>query len=329
MINPFLHRVRSFPIKLIIDIHSYCNARCTICPYPRYSKRHSQGRMPWPLYQSIVEEFTALGREHGFRPILTYCYMGEPFLTDDLDRYVSFALDRQIDIYLNTNASVMTPQKIDALLKTGFNGKIHISFHGITPEVYQRILGLDYQTSLKHVLYLIEHYNPENILIRGVDDNWPTGEPQRWLEFWRDKHVQLEYLPPISRCGAVGRLRPKNSKKNSRNTVRLYGCQCHHPLVEMVILFDGRAVMCCQDMGRELIWGDVGKDGISTVWNSPPRKEAIELLYSGKPAPRSFLCSRCEQALGPAGLARSLGQAIWNKLTPPPKKRPAAVLIPS
>jgi hypothetical protein len=312
VLNPFLQRARSFPLKLIVDIHSYCNARCTMCPYPRYAARQSQGKMDWTLYQNIVEEMARIGSEHDFTPMMTYCYMAEPFLADDLDRYVRYGRDRGIDIYLNTNAAPMTPEKIEALLQAGFAGKIHISIHGVTPSVYERITGLDYELTLKNVHYLLEHYDNSRICIRGVDDNWPGGEKQRWFDYWRNWQVELEYLNPISRCGGIGRLLPRKLK--DKEQVKLYGCREHHPLVEMVILYDGRAVMCCQDMGRELIWGDVSQDGISGVWNAPRRIEAVRKLYSGAPSERSFICARCEQALSATGWIQSLAKATWRKL---------------
>lgn len=324
MWNPFLHRHRCYPVKLIVDIHTACNGRCTMCPYPKLSRRQSQGKMDWRLYCAIVQEFAVIGRRHAFQPELGYCYMGEAFLADDLDRYVDYALKRDVAVYLNTNAAAMTPTKVDALLTRGFAGKIHVSFHGITPEVYQRITGLDYEVALKHTLYLLEHYDARQICIRGVDDNWPAGEKERWFQFWRPRGVQLEYLPPISRCGLVGRLVSKT--KQQKESLRIYGCQHHHPLVEMVILFDGRAVMCCQDMARELIWGNVDEDGILGVWNGAVRREAVKQLYSGCVSPASFVCSRCEQALTMAGFAGALGRAVWRKMHHRGRSRQAAVL---
>ncbi len=319
MMNPFLHRARKYPLKLLVDIHSYCNGRCTICPYPKLSQRQSQGYMPWRLYQKIVDEMAQIGRDHGFRPMLSYCYMAEPFLAADLSKYVSYAQQRGIDIYLNTNAAAMTPEKIDALLADGFSGKIHISVHGISPEVYHRIMGLDYEVSLNNIRYLLERYDPGRICVRGVDDRWPDGEKERWLTFWGRFGVELEYLRPISRCGAVGRLLPR--KLRTPDKISLYGCRYHHPLVEMVILYDGRAVMCCQDMARELIWGDVSRYGISGVWNSPERIKAVEQLYSGRPCDKGFLCTRCEQALGKVGMVQALMEASWRKLTRPQREQ--------
>lgn len=312
MLNPFLRHKRTYPVKLLVDIHSYCNARCTMCPYPRLSRRQSQGMMEAGLYRAIVEEMGRIGREHNFEPVLTYCYMGEPFLAEHLEEYVRYALEQKVGVYLNTNGQEMTPAKVEALLGAGFSGKIHVSFHGITPEVYERITGLDYERTLANTVYLAGHYDPRRICIRGVDDHWPEGEREKWLAFWRGYGVETEYLPPISRCGTVGRLLPERLKKEA---VRLYGCREHHPLVEMVILFDGRAVMCCQDMGREVIWGDVGRDGILGVWNGPVRREAVERLYGGAVSSKDFLCSRCEQAMGAGDLIQSVVKEGWHKVT--------------
>lgn len=317
MVNPYLQNSRNYPVKLIVDIHSHCNGRCTMCPYPSLAPKQTQGDMSWDLYTTIVDEFAELGRQHGFQPQLTYCYMGEPFLAEDLSAYVSYAIKNNIEVYLNTNAAAMTPTQIDALLACGFDGKFHISIHGITPAVYERIMGLEFAPTLANIHYLLDNYDQSKICIRGVDDGWPNGEKQRWMDYWAAYSVKLEYLPPISRCGSVKRLLPNKIRQS--NQTRLYGCRLHHPLVEMVILFDGQAVMCCQDMAREIIWGNVAQHGIAGVWSSPVRKKTVDLLYSGKPISKKFLCARCEQALGPTGLVQSMIQTAWKKLRSPQK----------
>jgi len=314
MLNPYTIHLRSWPLKLLVDIHAFCDARCTMCPYPRYSRIQSQGFMDWDLYQGIVEEFGSLGRDHHFMPQMTYCYMGEVFLTRDLPRYVKLALDENIDVYFNTNAYEMTPDKIDALLEIGFKGQFNISFHSQNPDVYQRIMGLDYHRTLSNVLYLLDHYDPGRVLIRGVDDNWPAGEKQRWFDFWKPRGVQLEYLAPVSRCGGVKRLLPSHLKRDK--PVRLYGCRNHLPLHEMVILYDGRAVLCCQDMAREVILGHVSTQGLLGVWNSKERIDTVKRLYNGHANSQDFLCSKCEYALGPTEMARSVMQAAWKKVKP-------------
>ena len=72
-------------------------------------------------------------------------------------------------------------------------------------------------------------------------------------------------------------------------------------------------------MAREIIWGNVAQHGIAGVWSSPVRKKTVDLLYSGKPISKKFLCARCEQALGPTGLVQSMIQTAWKKLRSPQK----------
>lgn len=304
-------------MKLLVDIHSYCNARCTMCPYPKYARQQSQGFMTWQLYERIVDEFARLGREYKFTPQLSYCYMGEVFLSEDLPRYVGYAIDQDVEVYLNTNGYEMTPAKIDALLARGFAGQFIISSHSHNAEVYQRIMGLDYEVTLKNILYLLDGYDPKKVLIRGVDDQWPEGEKEIWFDFWMPKGVDLEYLKPVSRCGGVKRLLPENLKR--KESVRLYGCKTNLPLHEMVILYDGRVVMCCQDMGREQILGNVADDGIAGVWNGPGRVEVVKRLYNGKLNSNDFVCAKCEYAQGPGEMVQSVVKAAWNKFKPNPK----------
>ena len=277
--------------------------------------------MDWSVYSRIVDEFAEIGRRHSFCPILSYGFMGEPFLADDFARYIWHAQKRDLTIHVNTNASLLTHQRVDELVEGGFNGRVYISFHGISREVYERITGLEYDRTLDNVSYFIDRYDPDRICIRGVDDNWPSGERGKWFDFWRARNVQLEYVPPISRCGSIGRLLPTALRR--ADSVRLYGCLDNLPLVEMVILFDGRAVMCCQDMGRELIWGDVGIDGISGVWNGPVRKEVVRRLYNGSVGAKSFLCVHCERSLSFSGMAGQVLRAGFRKLSRPIRKAAA------
>lgn len=270
--------------------------------------------MDWELYRAIVDELGQMGREHDYTPVLSYCYMGEVFLAEDLPRYVGYALEQDIEVSLNTNAHPMTPEKVDALLDCGFDGEYFISSHSHNPQVYERIMGLDYETTLSNILYLLERIDPDKVLIRGVDDGWPDGEREIWEAFWEPKGVRLEYLAPVSRCGGVKRLLPENLK--DQQGVRLYGCRNHLPLYEMIILYDGRVVMCCQDMGREVIWGNVADDGLAGVWNGPGRLDTVKRLYNGSLNSPDFICSKCEYALDRKEMMQQVVQKAWNKVLP-------------
>ncbi len=323
MINPYLYKMRPYPLKILVDIHSFCNARCTMCPYPKYSRQQTQGFMDWQLYKDIIDEFAQLGHQYNYTPILSFCYMGEVFLSQDLPKYIEHAIKQDISVYFNTNAYEMTPEKLDGVFETGFQGEFMISSHSHNPEVYKRIMGLDYERTLNNILYLLDRYDPKKVLIRGVDDNWPEGEKEKWFEFWEPKGVQIEYLEPVSRCGGVKRLLPENLKHDQ--SVRLYGCKNHLPLHEMIVLYDGRVVMCCQDMGREVIWGNVRDEGVAGVWNGKTRTDIVKRLYNGSPNSKDFICSKCEYALGKSEMVQDAVKAAWRKIKPKEKQVPVEI----
>ena len=178
MLDPYLFKMKPYPLRMLVDIHAFCNARCGMCSYPKYAKTQSQEHMPWNAYTIIVDEFSQRGNQYNFTPLLSYCYMGEVFLENHVDKYVQYATDQNIDVYLNTNAHVMTREKVDALLATSFNGDFYISSHTHNPKTYKRITGLEYQQTLDNILYLIDHNDPGKVLIRGVDDRWKPRDKE-------------------------------------------------------------------------------------------------------------------------------------------------------
>jgi hypothetical protein len=109
----------------------------------------------------------------------------------------------------------------------------------------------------------------------------------------------------------VKRLLPTNlkNKLQDERPVRLYGCQNNLPLYEMIVLYDGRAVMCCQDMGREHIIVNVVTDGIAAIWNGDVRVKTVKRLYNGSKNSALFLCSKCEYAL----TASEMITAVFSK----------------
>ena len=95
---------------------------------------------------------------------------------------------------------------------------------------------------------------------------------------------------PISRAGLVRYLKSPSRK-------RVVGCQTERVLHQMVISFSGEVVLCCNDMSREIIVGNLNDSTIYEVWNGKIFQNILEAIYSGKKLPSTFLCNRCEESL--------------------------------
>ena len=82
----------------------------------------------------------------------------------------------------------------------------------------------------------------------------------------------------------------------------------------MIVLYDVRAVMWSQDMGREHIIVNVVTDGIAAVWNGDVCVKTVKRLYNGSKNSAPFLCSKCEYALTASEMVTSVFSKAIAKL---------------
>jgi len=278
-----------YPSSLLLDIHSYCNARCRICPYSQLSKVNPMGFMSWDLYTKIIDDYKGLMDRHDFTGVLGYCQMGEPFILKDIARWAKYAMDRNIHIYFNTNASLLVPAIVDSLVEIGFNGFFNISFHGISRKTYESIMHLDYDTTMNNIDYLLKRFPTNRIRINAVSFRWDSDEEKKMRSFWQSKNVTVIIDRALSRAGLVREVNTVSKK-------RIAGCRTERPFYEMVVSFNGDVLLCCHDMAREVILGNLNSSTIDEVWNGDQFVENLQKIYAGRNLPPDFICNRCEES---------------------------------
>ncbi len=284
------------PKQLIIDIHSYCNARCAICPYPNLKTKNPMGIMDEDLFKKIVQDFSTLSKKYNFKGSILFCNMGELFVYPKIaiDR-LRYVLQFGINTSIQTNAALLSPEVVELLKDIGFNGSITISCHGISPDVYKKVMGLDISKTLKNIDYLSQNFPKENIGIQSIPYNWPKGEAKRVRTFFLQKGIKVRMPLPNNRAGLVTEINIDKKEK-------LIGCNAGRPLGEMVICFDGDVVLCCNDMGREEIVGNLKNNSIEEVWNGKVMLDKIDKIYNGLQSSDNFICKKCEFGLTTSSL---------------------------
>jgi MoaA/NifB/PqqE/SkfB family radical SAM enzyme len=277
-----------YPKQIIVDIHSYCNAKCQICPYPSLKTKNPMGVMEETLFTKIIDDFSVLAKTNYFRGHVIFCNMGELFVYPKIaiDR-MKYVMQKGLDFDIQTNASLMTPEVVDMLKEAGFTGSVLISFHGISPDVYKGIMGLDITKTMKNIDYLSQNYSQEKIGIQSIPYNWPKGEAKRIRSYFSRKGIKVRMPLPNNRSGLL----PEIAEHKKRT---LIGCTANRPLGEMVICFNGDVLLCCNDMGQQEIVGSLKKNTIQEVWISDTMLDKISQIYCGKPSPENFLCRKCE-----------------------------------
>ena len=293
-----------YPSSLLVDIHSYCNAHCTICPYPRLSRTNPMGFMTWTLYTKIIDEYKNLMDQYTFKGKLTYCQMGEPFILKDIAKWVKYAIDRDIYIYFNTNASLLSPSTLNSLIDIGFNGIFNISLHAITKDIYEQIMGLDYEKTVLNINYLLKTYPHDKISINAVSFNWPNDEKKKLLTYWNEMGIKITISKALSRSGLSS-----NIRRTQRG--RIAGCRTERIFYEMVISFNGDVLLCCHDMAREVVLGNLNDSTIYEVWNGERFLSTLDKIYFSSNLEPNFICKRCEESDPYWSIRR-----IVKKLTP-------------
>lgn len=280
----------SYPTRLTVDIHSYCNASCIMCPYPELSKKLPMGKMDWSLYEKIIDDFGEIGRRHEFRGRLGFCVMGEPFVEKDIIPYIQKAMEQNLRINFTTNAALLRPEIVDRLNEIGFSGKFSISCHGIEPDTVKRIMGLDVSKILENVDYLAKNYPTDKLHITAIDVDWPLGERKKVLKHWKRYGIKVHSPIAGSRAGLV-------EGYEEGHVSDLAGCRSKRPLYHMAVAFNGDVVLCCNDMARQVVVGNLKENTIEEVWNSKRFLTYTDMVYGERPAPDDFICRSCEWAV--------------------------------
>lgn len=282
---------RPYPTQIIIDVHSYCNARCVICPYDRLKDKLPMGVMEEDLFRKIVDDYAGLCERKGFRGNVIFCSMGEFFLYPEVSiERMGYVIEKGLDFGIQTNASAMLPKWVDLVIERGFTGSFTISCHGVSPEAYEPIMGLDLERTLANIDYLIGRYPREKVCIQAIPHGWPFGETRKVRRYWRQRGVHVRMPLPNDRAGLVPGI------KGGRRP-RLLGCNAERPLYEMICNIKGEVQLCCNDMAQKEIVGSLAENTIEAVWNGAVMQEKLAQIYEGAPAPDDFICYACESAI--------------------------------
>ena len=133
------------PSALWIEPTNRCNLRCVMCP-TRLRPKEKTGFMEIDAYRAIIDEVA---------PFLTTVYIflgGESLLHRDFPEMVRYARLRGIAVRLNTNATILTRERSEALLDAGLD-HITFSFDGCDAESYESVrVGGKFDVTMDNVL---------------------------------------------------------------------------------------------------------------------------------------------------------------------------------
>lgn len=280
-------KVSEFPPEVWIENTNCCNARCVMCP--RGSHTRPLGFMDFFLFEKLIREISI--HKNTVKRVNLHNY-GEPLLDKELPRRINLAKDYGIgEVYFVTNASLLTSEISKDIIEAGLD-EFKISFYGTDRETYNATMKeLDFDKSIKNII-----------------DFFKTREALKS----KTPKVVIQYLPLSTNksrtddfenifgalidkdrgdCLNIWHLHNFGGGKAYHKIGRITGI-CNYPWRTMVILHDGRVVICCLDYNGIQVVGDVNKNTIQEIWNSDKyrqsRSDFKKLKYEKYP-----ICMKC------------------------------------
>ncbi|MBF0479363.1 MAG: radical SAM protein [Candidatus Omnitrophica bacterium] len=179
-----------FPFPLCVEVESsyYCNLRCPMCAREVIGTFDEKGFLEPEIYTKLLKEAS----QHQMSAIMMD-HEGEPLTNPRIADMVKEAQDAGLfDIWLHTNANLLTEELSEALIKNGIT-KMNFSIDAATEQTYDKIrIGGNYPLVVKNVMKFLElkkkmkkDYIRTRVSFVLQKDN--GHEREAFINLWKDK----------------------------------------------------------------------------------------------------------------------------------------------
>jgi len=279
-----LGKCLDLPLLLQVQTQSFCNGRCSICPYRIVSKRLEQGTMEWNLFAKIADELAS-------EPLLSTVVFelhNEPLLDKRIFDWVKYLKSISSDKYcvIVTNGELFDRFSSTDIMQSNLNLLV-ISLNAHSREMYESInTGLNYDKVMKNVSCLLSNQSlRQKVMLSFVVTGQNVHEVHQATHYWKGQGVKTRVLGMSNRAGSLDnyegiRLKigyhdiPLLSRVWRRLMSSAQGVTgCHLPFYHLNILFNGDAIICCHDWNRATVVGNARTGSLREIWNSEKMNE--------------------------------------------------------
>lgn len=295
----FLRRAKvlGMPVEASIEITTRCNLACIMCPRGAINRPIKD--MSLSLFKKIIEEMAPWAE-------LIYLHgLGEPLLHKDLFKMIRYAKKKKIRVGLSTNAILLDKGKADRLLSSGLDYLI-FALDAADKETYEKIRrGGQFEKAVVNTRCFLKRKQelgrPVFCVVQMVVMPENQKEKGKFLKAWQNSGAEAVRVKPV-----VDFLHRRRSKE------KISFQACLYPYRMVNVYFDGTVVPCCEDNFGEYALGNVKKNSLKEIWNSPQARNLRKKL-AAKKRKEVVICRRCTYPQ-PSGLG-ILGSTVFDNLT--------------
>ena len=293
----------SFPLVLQVQTQSFCNGRCSICPYYISSQILDNGTMEWELFEKIASE---LASEKQI-PTFMFALHNEPLLDKRIFEWVKHikARNSETRCIIVTNGELLDKFSLTEMLQSGLDQLI-VSLNAHTRETYESInTGLDFDRVMRNVHYLLSDRDMKpKVELRFALTRENVHEVQPAVAYWKTQGIHTKVRGITNRAGSLDnyeRLKLKDVHYTGALILRVWkrlmstargAIGCDIPFYQMNVLFNGDVIVCCHDWNRTTVVGNLKTSSLKEVWNSE-RLNKIRGLIVRKKYAQINSCREC------------------------------------
>lgn len=264
----------AYPDRLYIEITNSCNLDCIMCPTGLHVLERDQGRMEFPLFQSIIDEMAPHVKT------TTLHIWGEPLLHPGLERMIRYARSKGILVSTSTNATLLNEKRARSLIESGLS-EIYLCLDGMDAKTYEAIRRkADFEVTkgnIERFIQIRQQYATGPTVNVQLIEMEPTKEQAAsFREFWSRPGVDRVNVKAFDSWGNqvkdINKLREEEERKNLPKLSNRYHCpllwyHCH-------VYWEGTVTCCDRDFGAKYPLGNVNEaGGVMAVWNGPRMQE--------------------------------------------------------
>ena len=256
-----------FPLHLDVDPTNRCNLSCPVCPRTHYLRT---GRSSWnpagvwgdmglALFERLIEE----GAAGGLRSVKLN-FLGEPLMAPGLEAMVRRAAGAGLWVMLNTNATLLTEGRSEALLTAGLTD-IFFSFDSPYKVDYEKARpGADYDRVLDNIRTFMAVR--ERLGLKAVQTRASMILPEAAEN---PDQIKADYIRLFRDLG-VAEIGFGLASEVGRDYGRDFGLQpgfvCPDLFRRLFVFWDGPVGPCCGDWDRQLLVGRADQKPLAEIW---------------------------------------------------------------
>lgn len=268
--------------RVYIEITNICNMHCSFC----HGHHRTLKQMSLPEFSHILDQL------EGTTKYIYYHLMGEPLTHPDLPAFLKLAKERGFHSVITTNGTLLD-RRGEELLGSGVH-KISVSVHSFEQDdrdgherYLRKVADFAHKASKAGIIVVLRFWNRDHDEGRNDRAEQILREllPGDWIENTRGVRVREKlHLEWGDRFEWPDEGAPVQGEE----------VFCHGMRDQFGILCDGTVVPCCLDSEGVIALGNVFREELSDILNSP-RANAMKKGFERRQASEE-LCRRCGYA---------------------------------